>query len=68
MLDFEVRTQAQRNGARTVGLAGSITHTSEFLEYELKEAERLNARIAKQTSRCAELKAWEEAEEARSKT
>jgi len=30
--------------------------------------ERLNAMIVKQTRHCAELKAWEEAEEARSKT
>ena len=39
-----------------------------LLEYELKETERLNAMIIKQTRHCAELKAWEEAEEARSKT
>jgi hypothetical protein len=40
----------------------------ELLEYELKETERLNAMIVKQTRHCAELKAWEEAEKARSKT
>ena len=40
----------------------------ELLEYELKETERLNALIVKQTRHCAELKAWEEAEKARSKT
>jgi hypothetical protein len=39
-----------------------------LLEYELKETERLNAMIVKQTRHCAELKAWEEAEEARRKT
>jgi hypothetical protein len=41
--------------------------TSEVLEYEIKETERLNAMIVK-TRHCAELKAWEEAEKARSKT
>ena len=38
------------------------------IEYELKETERLNAMIVKQTRHCAELKAWEEAEEARRRT
>jgi hypothetical protein len=47
---------------------GSIVYSRELLEYELKETERLNAMIAKQTRHCAELKAWEEAEKARSKT
>ena len=46
----------------------SIAHARELLEYELKETERLNAMIVKQTRHCAELKAWEEAEEARRKT
>ena len=49
-------------------VAGSITHARELLEYELKETERLNAMIVKQTRHCAELKAWEEAEEARRRT
>jgi hypothetical protein len=49
-------------------VAGSIAHARELLEYELKETERLNAMIVKQTRHCAELKAWEEAEKARSKT
>ena len=49
-------------------MAGSITHARELLEYELKETERLNAMIVKQTRHCAELKAWEEAEKVRSKT
>jgi hypothetical protein len=35
-------------------------HASEILEYEFKETERLEARIAKQTRYCAELKAMEE--------
>jgi hypothetical protein len=52
-------------GERSV--AASITHARELLEYELKETERLNAMIVKQTRFCAELKLWEEAEEARSK-
>jgi hypothetical protein len=47
---------------------GSIVYSRELLEYELKETERLNAMIVKQTRHCAELKAWEEAEKARSKT
>ena len=47
---------------------GSIAYARELLEYELKETERLNAMIVKQTRHCAELKAWEEAEEARRRT
>jgi len=47
---------------------GSIAYARELLEYELKETERLNAMIVKQTRHCAELKAWEEVEKARSKT
>jgi hypothetical protein len=46
---------------------GSIVYSRELLDYELKETERLNAMIVKQTKHCAELKAWEEAEKARSK-
>ena len=46
-------------------LARAIIKARELLEYELKETERLNAMIVKQTRHCAELKAWEEAEEAR---
>lgn len=45
-----------------------MIYASEALEYDLKETERLNAMIVKQTRHCAELKAWEEAEKARSKT
>ena len=45
-----------------------VHHPRALLEYELKETERLNAMIVKQTRHCAELKAWEEAEKARSKT
>ena len=47
---------------------GSIAYARELLEYELKETERLNAMIVKQTRHCAELKAWEEVEKTRSKT
>jgi len=39
---------------------GSIVYARELLEYELKETERLEARIARQTRFCAELKAMEE--------
>ena len=49
-------------------VAASITYARELLESELKETERLNAMIVKQTRHCAELKAWEEAEEARRRT
>ena len=59
--------QAVREWRADQQVAGSITHARELLEYELKETERLNAMIVKQTRHCAELKAWEEAEEARSK-
>jgi hypothetical protein len=46
-------------------VAGTVMHARELLEYEAKETERLNAMIMKQTRYCAELKAWEEAQEAR---
>jgi len=49
-------------------LARAIMQARELLDYELKETERLNAMIVKQTGHCAELKAWEEAEEARRRT
>jgi hypothetical protein len=60
--------QALREWRTDQQLVGSIAHARELLEYELKETERLNAMIVKQTRHCAELKAWEEAEKARSKT
>jgi hypothetical protein len=59
--------QAVREWRADQQVAGSITYARELLEYELKETERLNAMIVKQTRHCAELKAWEEAEEMRSK-
>ena len=49
-------------------MAATIMQANDLLEYELKETERLNAMILKQTRHCAELKAWEEAEKARNKT
>ena len=60
--------QALRDWRTDQQLVGSIAYARELLEYELKETERLNAMIVKQTRHCAELKAWEEAEKARSKT
>jgi hypothetical protein len=60
--------QAVREWRADQQVAGSITYARELLEYELKETERLNAMIVKQTRHCAELKTWEEAEKARSKT
>jgi hypothetical protein len=60
--------QVAREWSTDQQVAGSIAHARELLEYELKETERLNAMIVKQTRHCAELKAWEEAEKARSKT
>jgi hypothetical protein len=60
--------QAAREWRTDLQVAGSIAHARELLEYELKETERLNAMIVRQTRHCAELKAWEEAEKARSKT
>jgi len=41
-------------------MARPITYARELLEYEAKETERLEARIRKQTSYCAELKTFEE--------
>ena len=60
--------QAAREWRTDQQVKGSIVYSRELLEYELKETERLNAMIVKQTRHCAELKAWEEAEKARSKT
>jgi len=59
--------QAAREWRTDQQVKGSIVYSRELLEYELKETERLNAMIVKQTRHCAELKAWEEAEKARSK-
>jgi hypothetical protein len=60
--------QALRDWRTDQRVKGSIVYSRELLEYEHKETERLNAMIVKQTRHCAELKAWEEAEKARSKT
>jgi hypothetical protein len=60
--------EAARQWKTEQKVAGCMIYASEALEYDLKETERLNAMIVKQTRHCAELKAWEEAEEARSKT
>ena len=60
--------QAAREWRTDQQVKGSIAYARELLEYESKETERLNAMIVKQTRHCAELKAWEEAEKARSKT
>jgi len=60
--------QALREWRTNQQVKGSIVYSRELLEYELKETERLNAMIVKQTRHCAELKAWEEAEEARRRT
>jgi hypothetical protein len=60
--------QAVREWRTGQQVAGSIAHARELLEYELRETEHLNGMIVKQTRHCAELKAWEEAEKARSKT
>ena len=60
--------QAAREWRTDQQVKGSIAYARELLEYELKETERLNAMIVKQTRHCAELKAWEEVEKARSKT
>ena len=60
--------QAAREWRTEQQVKGSIVYSRELLEYELKETERLNALIVKQTRHCAELKAWEEAEEMRNKT
>jgi hypothetical protein len=60
--------QAAREWRTDQQVKGSIVYSRELLEYELKETERLNAMIVKQTRHCAELKAWEEVEKARGKT
>jgi len=41
--------QAGREWRTDQQVAGSITHARELLEYELKETERFNAMIVKQT-------------------
>jgi len=60
--------QARREWITDQQVKGSVVYARELLEYEAKETERLNAMIVKQTRHCAELKAWEEAKKARSKT
>jgi len=59
--------EAAREWKTDQQIKGSIVYARELLEYYDKETERLEARIAKQTRYCAELKAQEEAEEARNK-
>jgi hypothetical protein len=55
----EVR-EASRQWKSEQKVAGCMIFASEILEYDFKETERLEARIAKQTRYCAELKAMEE--------
>jgi hypothetical protein len=57
--------QAIREWKTDQQVAGSITYARELFDYEAKETERLNALITKQTKFCAELKLWEQAEQAR---
>jgi hypothetical protein len=64
----EEAKEAAREWRTEQTVAGCMIYARELLDYELKETERLNAMIVKQTRHCAELKAWEEAEKARSKT
>jgi hypothetical protein len=52
--------QAAREWKTDQQIKGSIVYARELLEYLDKETERLEARIAKQTRYCAELKAREE--------
>jgi len=52
--------EAAREWKTDQQVKGSIVYSRELLEYEDKETERLEARIRKQTSYCAELKAMEE--------
>ena len=55
----EVR-EAARQWKSEQKVAGCMIFASEILEYDFKETERLEARIARQTRYCAELKAMEE--------
>jgi hypothetical protein len=52
--------EAAREWTTEQRVNGSIVYARELLEYEAKETERLEARIARQTRHCAELKAMEE--------
>jgi hypothetical protein len=52
--------EASRQWETEQKVAGCTSYASEILEYDFKETERLEARIAKQTRYCAELKAMEE--------
>jgi hypothetical protein len=52
--------EASRQWKADCNVAGTMMDASEILESELKETERLNAMIVKQTRHCAELKLWEE--------
>jgi len=52
--------EAAREWKTEQQVKGSIVYARELLEYEDKETERLEARLAKQLRHCAELKAMEE--------
>ena len=52
--------EAAREWKTDQKVKGSIVYARELLEYEDKETERLEKRIAQQTRYCTELKAMEE--------
>jgi hypothetical protein len=59
--------EAARQWKTDQRVTGCMVYMREVLEYDSEQTERLEARIIRQTRHCAELKAWEEAEEMRSK-
>jgi hypothetical protein len=59
--------EAARQWKTDQRVAGCMVYMREVLEYDSEQTERLEARIIRQIRHCAELKAWEEAEEMRSK-
>ena len=52
--------EAAREWKTDQQVKGSLVYARELLDYLDKETERLEARIRKQTSYCAELKTFEE--------
>jgi hypothetical protein len=57
---FDPLKKATREWKTDQRVYGSFVCQRELLEYEAKETERLEARIARQTRHCAELKLWEQ--------
>jgi hypothetical protein len=59
-LEFAIRKRFPTTHHTLRSVAGTITHASELLEYELKHGELLEARIARKIKFLVELKTMEQ--------